>query len=156
VTTVSSAGNLSAKINFISTVTGRLGYTFGYMGKGLFYGKAGAAFTNDTYSLVGQTSTKSCNTWLITLPDDPVGSCKVFNPAVPTPFNFGLSQMSVGWTIGAGIEWAVVNNWSVKLEYDYLDFPSRNLTFANPVPNINVNQRISEVKFGINYLFGWQ
>jgi opacity protein-like surface antigen len=155
-TTVSSAGTLSTKANFISTVTRRLGYTFGYMGKGLFYGKAEAASTNDSYSFVGQTSTQSCNTRLITLPDDPVGPCSIFNPIVRSPFNFGLSETSIGWTIETGIEWAVLNNWSVKLEYDYLDFSSHNLKFANPVPNISVSRRISEVKFGVNYLLGWQ
>ena len=27
-----------------------------------------------------------------------------------------------GWTLGAGIEWALWNDWSVKLEYDYYGF----------------------------------
>src|SRR5215472_6651587 len=25
-----------------------------------------------------------------------------------------------GWLVGAGIEWALASNWSVKIEYDYL------------------------------------
>jgi hypothetical protein len=55
------------------------------------------------------------------------------------------------------VEWAVWENWSVKLEYDYLDFGSRTVTFNDPLlgaANISVSQRISEVKLGVNYRFG--
>ena len=73
------------------------------------------------------------------------------------PFNFAASETRLGWTIGAGIEWAVWENWSVKLEYDYLDFGSSTVTFNDPVLGaaaISVSQRISEVKLGVNYRFG--
>jgi hypothetical protein len=30
------------------------------------------------------------------------------------------NNTSSGWLAGAGIEWAVAPNWSVKIEYDYL------------------------------------
>jgi opacity protein-like surface antigen len=30
-----------------------------------------------------------------------------------------------GWMVGAGFEYALNNNWSVKVEYDYLDFGRR-------------------------------
>jgi outer membrane immunogenic protein len=65
--------------------------------------------------------------------------------------------MSMGWTAGTGIEWAILDNWSVKLEYDYLDFGSRNLRLTDSTlggANISVNQRINVVKLGVNYLFG--
>jgi outer membrane immunogenic protein len=32
------------------------------------------------------------------------------------------SNVSVGWTAGAGLEWALDRKWSVKFEYDYLAF----------------------------------
>ncbi|WP_348273232.1 outer membrane protein [Methylocapsa sp. D3K7] len=40
---------------------------------------------------------------------------------------FGLATESIsktrsGWTVGAGIEYAVTNNWSVRAEYRYADF----------------------------------
>ena len=40
---------------------------------------------------------------------------------------FGLATESIsktrsGWTVGAGIEYAVTNNWSVRAEYRYSDF----------------------------------
>jgi opacity protein-like surface antigen len=57
--------------------------------------------------------------------------------------------------------WAFWDNWSAKVEYDYYDFSTRNLTlpgtiFGLPevVPGINVKETISTVKFGINYRFG--
>jgi outer membrane immunogenic protein len=55
------------------------------------------------------------------------------------------------------VEWAFWDNWSVKLEYDYLDFGSRTVTFNDPLlgaANISVSQRINEVKLGVNYRFG--
>ena len=66
-----------------------------------------------------------------------------------------------GWTVGGGVEWAFWHNWSAKVEYDYYDFSTRNLTlpgtiFGVPevVPGINIKENISTVKFGINYRFG--
>jgi outer membrane immunogenic protein len=66
-----------------------------------------------------------------------------------------------GWTVGGGVEWAFWHNWSAKVEYDYYDFSTRNLTlpgtiFGIPevVPGINIKETISTVKFGINYRFG--
>jgi outer membrane immunogenic protein len=66
-----------------------------------------------------------------------------------------------GWTAGGGIEWAFWHNWSAKVEYDFYDFSTRNLTlpgtiFSIPevVPGVNIKETISTVKFGINYRFG--
>ena len=49
-----------------------------------------------------------------------------------------------------------------KLEYDFYDFGTRNVTFTGTiggvpevVPGIDIKQRLSAVKFGINYRFGW-
>ena len=33
----------------------------------------------------------------------------------------------VGWTAGAGLEYALTDNWSVRAEYDYLGFGSKQL-----------------------------
>ena len=66
-----------------------------------------------------------------------------------------------GWTVGGGVEWAFWQNWSAKLEYDYYDFGTRDVTFTGAifgvpevVPGINVKQTISTLKVGINYRFG--
>jgi outer membrane immunogenic protein len=154
-TTANSAANLSVKTNFISTVTGRLGYSI-ERGKGLFYAKAGAALANNSYNFSGQVTANSCNTFTLDGTTG-VGSCALFNPPFVSPFDFSASETRVGWTVGGGIEWAIFNDWSVKLEYDYLDFGSHNvpLNALGPSSTVNINQRINEVKLGVNYLFGW-
>jgi outer membrane immunogenic protein len=149
-TVVSSSGFASSKTDFIATATGRLGYTFGRLGQGMVYAKGGAAWTRDKYEFYGQVSTTAC--LQIVLP----AQCAV-NTTTITPFNFAASVTRVGWTVGAGVEWAFWDAWSVKLEYDYLDFGSRTVTFNDPVfgpATIDVSQHISEVKLGVNYRFG--
>jgi outer membrane immunogenic protein len=61
--------------------------------------------------------------------------------------------------VGAGIEWAFANNWSAKLEYDYLGLGSQTFTvpagspfLANDIFTVS-NRNIQMVKVGINYLF---
>jgi outer membrane immunogenic protein len=137
-------------------VTGRLGYSW-ERGRGLFYAKAGAAFANNDYSFSGQVTATSCNTFVVNA-NTGLGSCTANNPVARSAFGLSTSDMRLGWTVGTGIEWAILDNWSVKLEYDYLDFGTRTVTFANTASGFSgptVNQRINEIKLGVNYLFGW-
>jgi outer membrane immunogenic protein len=153
-TVVSSSGFASSKNDFIATATGRLGYTFGRLGQGMVYAKGGAAWARDKYQFAGQVTTTACAPGQF-VPFPP--QCVVANPTIVTPFSFAASETRVGWTVGAGVEWAVWDNWSVKLEYDFLDFGSRTVTFNDALlgpATINVSQRISEVKLGVNYRFG--
>jgi outer membrane immunogenic protein len=63
----------------------------------------------------------------------------------------------VGWTLGAGVEWAFWDAWSAKLEYQYYAFDDIDLTFVGPGPTfvgLNTDTDIHTVKFGINYRFG--
>ena len=71
-------------------------------------------------------------------------------------------ETRTGWKVGGGIEWALWNNWSAKLEYDFYDFGTRSLAFTGTifgvpevVPGIDIKQTVNAVKFGINYRFGW-
>ncbi len=41
-----------------------------------------------------------------------------------TSFSDSSSEMQVGWALGTGGEYALTNNWSVKLEYLYIDLGS--------------------------------
>jgi outer membrane immunogenic protein len=153
-TVVSSSGFASSKNDFIATATGRLGYTFGRLGQGMVYAKGGAAWARDKYQFAGQVTTTACAPGQF-VPFPP--QCVVTNPTIVTPFSFAASETRVGWTVGAGVEWAVWDNWSVKLEYDFLDFGSRTVTFNDALlgpATINVSQRISEMKLGVNYRFG--
>jgi outer membrane immunogenic protein len=66
------------------------------------------------------------------------------------------SQMRLGWTVGAGIEYQVSHNWSVKLEYDYMNFGGQPLTLTDDLGNSsseNIRQQIQLVKLGFDYRF---
>jgi outer membrane immunogenic protein len=61
-------------------------------------------------------------------------------------------ESAAGWTIGAGIEYAVWRNLSVKVEYRYTDLGKT--TFNIPgLPAIRAGYQGSQVIAGINYRF---
>ncbi len=84
------------------TATGRLGYAWDRI---LFYGKGGAAW-------VGSSN-----------PDISIGSL----PVAVT----GGNDSSFGWTAGFGLEWAFLNDWSLRAEYDYIGLSDRTYTVAS-------------------------
>ena len=61
-----------------------------------------------------------------------------------------------GWTVGAGIEYALDDHWSAKIEYDYLGFGSQALSFTTPLEKVgsNASLNVQEVKAGVNFRFG--
>jgi outer membrane immunogenic protein len=70
----------------------------------------------------------------------------------------------LGWTAGAGIEWALIRNWTAKVEYLYVNFGSINTTLLTTlsgapgatVPNqmaTSANLYANIVRAGINYRF---
>jgi outer membrane immunogenic protein len=70
----------------------------------------------------------------------------------------GFSDTKAGWTIGAGVEWGFAPNWSVKLEYLYLDFGNIDHTFGSIAPFTGSFLTTSHVtdhiaRAGINYRF---
>ena len=91
----------------------------------LVYGKGGVAWAHDTY-----------NTNFYTFPG-----------------SVSLDETRVGWTVGAGVEYAIAQNWTTKLEYNYMDFGTKNVSFA-PFTTTAIDQQIHAVKFGVNYKFG--
>jgi outer membrane immunogenic protein len=50
--------------------------------------------------------------------------CAVFNGFSSTPVSANGSATKVGWTVGAGAEWAITDTWSIKVEYLYVDLGS--------------------------------
>jgi len=63
----------------------------------------------------------------------------------------------IGWTAGAGLEYAFDRNWTAKIEYDYLGFGSETLnlpTPAFPAYSSNASLNVQEIKAGINFKFG--
>ena len=148
------AGNLIINANVVATATGRIGYAVNFDSvAGLFYLKGGAAFVNyDRYDLNGQTSITTCAVF------DPMTGCKSFNNTVSRAIDFNApSSNRFGWTVGVGTEWAIVDNWSVFGEWDYLNFGTQNLTFTDAnfgSTQVSAKQQINVLKLGVNYRFG--
>jgi outer membrane immunogenic protein len=66
---------------------------------------------------------------------------------------FSTSSNYSGWTAGAGLEYAFLNNWSVKGEYLYVDFgngPST-VTGAGTISSGHLTDNI--FRLGVNYKF---
>jgi len=79
-----------------------------------------------------------------------------FSPVFGYPIAFGKTK--VGWTAGAGAEWAFAQNWSAKLEYLYLGDQSAIANPNQPNPPFQVGYdwktQARIVRAGLNYKFG--
>jgi outer membrane immunogenic protein len=127
---------LTANTDWIGTSTVRLGYAHDRF---MLYSKAGVAFAHTNYT----------STW------------NTFGPGAPGIIFTGAGDKTqVGWTVGFGGEYAFWNNWSAKLEYDFMDFGSKTVAINGVVGGVGglpasfglVNEQIvQEVKFGVNY-----
>jgi outer membrane immunogenic protein len=91
----------------------------------LLYAKGGVAFDHDRYS---------ANTLAL-----------AFGP---------VNETRTGTTVGAGIEWAFANNWSVFAEYNHYFFVTKPETFIGIIsPVVDIKQNIDTATLGINYRF---
>lgn len=127
-------GQAEAHTKAVGSVTGRLGYA---IDRNLIYIKAGGAWAVtdhrlDTSSISSSFNGPGCCA-------DTVGSTRV------------------GWTVGAGLDYAVTQNWSARLEYDYLDFGTQHVVFpvnaGLGIPAVDIDQAFHLVKMGVNYKF---
>lgn len=71
-----------------------------------------------------------------------------------TPGFAGASSDKTGWTVGAGLEFAIAGNWTAKAEYLYVDLGSFNcgLSCGAFAPD-NVSFKTNIVRAGLNYRF---
>jgi outer membrane immunogenic protein len=71
--------------------------------------------------------------------------------------NFDVSTNRFGWIVGGGIEYAFLQNWTAKLEYDYLFFGTNSVSTILTGPStpytFNVKESKSIIKAGLNYKF---
>ncbi|MFG1464421.1 outer membrane protein [Xanthobacter sp. DSM 24535] len=65
-----------------------------------------------------------------------------------TDFGFSDSNTHVGWTVGAGLEYAMTNNWTARAEYLYTDLGTK--TYDN-IGDAGVTS--STARLGVNYKF---
>ncbi|QRG07451.1 porin family protein [Xanthobacter dioxanivorans] len=68
------------------------------------------------------------------------------------PFGISYDTTKWGWTVGAGVEYAITNNWTVKAEYLYLNFDNTSNTLVNG-DQLSVGTNLSTAKLGVNYKF---
>jgi len=61
------------------------------------------------------------------------------------------SKSELGWTFGAGLEYAFMGNWTAKLEYLYVNLGSFDAGIAPVVNNVSFKESI--VRAGLNYKF---
>ena len=122
---------VTVRTDFMPALTGRIGYAVDHW---LVYGKGGAAWANDKYSVTG--------TFLA------------------APFDFEGLNLRTGWTVGAGVEWAFAEDWSARFEYDYYDFGRQTVTMNDTVNGagpVSFRQSAQTVKLGLNFhVWGWQ
>ncbi len=117
-------GKYSVSSDLYGDLTARLGYE---MDRTLLYVKGGGALLHANFkaNYVGNNCTvrgpgceevgSNANNW-----DNP----PVYYSTVPvySVFNFNHSDILLGWTAGAGAEYALSPSWSIKAEYQHFDF----------------------------------
>ena len=120
---------VSTRMDALATMTGRLGYA---IDRSLVYAKAGFAWADERYSATG-----------------------VFGGS---PFDLEGPKTRFAWTVGAGLEWAFSDFWSVRLEYDFYDFGNHGVTFIDSdsglaVGSVNIKQTVQTVELGLTFRF---
>jgi outer membrane immunogenic protein len=123
------------RMNWLATVTGRVGYVVN--NNWLLFAKGGAAWA-------GWSSSSSTTNAAGALVSTSTGS-----------------STRDGWTVGGGVEWAFNAHWSAKLEYDYVQFARLTTTETDinaatgaiGFPTRSVISDVNVVKAGIAYHF---
>lgn len=129
-----SLGASNSQAGYFGTVRGRLGYAFDRL---LIYGTGGLAYGNTNFptSIAGL---------------DAFGTPRAF-------FGSNNSGTSLGWTAGAGAEYAITPKWSVKAEYLYVDLGRKTVNYVDGISGLplaaSASNRNHIVRVGLNYHF---
>jgi outer membrane protease len=135
---------------------GRLGLALGPAEHTLVYAKGGFAWQ--------QSDVTATNNNNVTVEPGIVSSTRI------PPVTNSASFTQAGWTIGAGVEQSLTPAWSIRFEYDYLNFGHQgsvlipesvsfpfenNHTFLTvPAATSNVSADVHMFKLGLNYKLG--
>jgi outer membrane immunogenic protein len=123
----------SNKLNWLATARARLGVTV--TPTALLYVTGGLAAGEHELTL--STACPAC--------------------ALPAPSSSASRKTSAGWTAGAGLEWALARNWSLKGEYLYYDLGENGATVTYDYVmwtsslTTHVDNSGHIVRLGINY-----
>jgi opacity protein-like surface antigen len=114
-------------VNSLVSLTGRAGYAWD---RSLVYAKGGGAWTDTSYALLGDTNALTLGTGVTTL-------------------------AAWGWTVGAGIEYALTRHWTAFGEYDHVGVPPVTVPFPTVaiIGAQTIRQSIDVFKLGVNYKF---
>jgi outer membrane immunogenic protein len=131
----------SARAQWFATLAGRIGVA---RGSGLLYLKGGAAVVHDHFDNIATCA----------------GSQPTSSGGIPAACGdpFSAEHTRFGWMFGVGIEHFFARDWSLKLEYDHMDFSGRSVPFEDGGTGFfteEIHQRIDVVKLGLNYHFEW-
>ncbi|WP_168201800.1 outer membrane protein [Phreatobacter aquaticus] len=120
-----AAFTCASRANFLGTVRARAGYA---VDRALYYVTGGLAIGNFKHREY---------------------------TAAPVALVGTYNTTRLGLALGAGVEYAVAQNWTVKAEYMYHYFGnSTALTpTLDPVGDVRIRSDIHTVKLGVNYLF---
>lgn len=112
---------LQAKTNYAidwsASLRGRIGYAADRM---LIYATGGMAFLNETEVRSQYVQPSANNRW------------------TQLSLNEEASAVRSGWTIGAGFEYALKNNWSLKGEYSYNRFGGEDFLFSGATAGVTL------------------
>jgi outer membrane immunogenic protein len=134
--TPASAIGYSDKLEWFGTLRGRVGWATGYEGRWLPYVTGGLAYGRATINGGGVIGTPG-----------PA-------PGVSTAVAFSSNATQVGWTVGAGLEWAFGGEWSAKIEYLYMDLGDSQTIALIPGVNLTSNHVTDNIgRVGINWHF---
>jgi outer membrane immunogenic protein len=155
-----------------SLTGGQVGGTIGYNYQ-MGWAVLGAEGDIDWSSIKGTTTTGACpagcttsDSWLSTLRARFGYAADRFMPYVTgggafgnvdattaTPGLAGGSATNVGWTVGAGLEYAITPRWSAKVEYLFVDLGKFNCGAGCGATTDNVSFTTSLVRGGVNFHF---
>jgi outer membrane immunogenic protein len=133
------SGSVEQKLPWFGTLRGRLGIT--PLPTWLLYATGGLAY--------GEVDTNATFTAAV----GPLGGA-----VTSTTASTNSNSTRVGWTVGAGAEWAIFGPWSVKAEYLYMNLGTLTTNFAGPAPFtlLTTSSRVTDNigRVGVNYRFG--
>jgi len=123
---VPDVATVQANTDFLTSVTARVGYAFDNV---LLYVKGGGALAGDKYEVSGSFA--------------------------GAPYDFRGLENRVGWTAGAGVDWAFSQHWSANFEYDYYGFGHGTVNMVDPITGfsgpVTIGQHVQVVKAGLNF-----
>jgi len=76
------------------------------------------------------------------------GQLQTDNPGIG-----GTTETKFGWTLGGGLEYAFLSNWSAKIEYLYVDLGTMQCPNAACIITADVTFKANVVRGGLNYKF---